>query len=97
MFSFLNHSCVPNIAQSHKVVQNGNKNKKSENDEDYICRYFLDLRVQRPVTSGTELTIRYNSVFDVSIIFLALFISSIVVYCSATASLVLKITQINVR
>ena len=96
MFSFLNHSCVPNIAQSHKVVQNGNKNKKSENDEDYICRYFLDLRVQRPVTSGTELTIRYNSVFDVSIIFLALFISSIV-YCSATASLGLKITQINVR
>ena len=95
MFSFLNHSCVPNIAQSHKVVQNGNKNKASENDEDYICRYFLDLRVQRPVTSGTELTIRYNSVFDVSI-FLALFISSIV-YCSATASLVLKITQINFR
>ena len=95
MFSFLNHSCVPNIAQSH-IVQNGNKNQKSENDEDYICRYFLDLRVQRPVTSGTELTIRYNSVFDVSIIFLALFISSIV-YCSATASLVLKITQINVR
>ena len=84
--SYLNHSCVPNIAQSHKVIQNGpsttatttgcgnnnNNNftekngKEAEIEEDYQCRYFLELRVQRPVQAGTELTIRYNSIFDVS-------------------------------
>ena len=86
--SYLNHSCVPNIAQSHKVIQNsaatggggcGNNNNNNftekttgngkEEAEDYQCRYFLELRVQRPVQAGTELTIRYNSVFDVSIHF----------------------------
>ena len=82
--SYLNHSCVPNIAQSHKVIQNsaatggggcGNNNnnnfteKNGKEEEDYQCRYFLELRVQRPVQAGTELTIRYNSVFDVSIHF----------------------------
>ena len=85
--SYLNHSCVPNIAQSHKVIQNslasatgggcGNNNnnnftekngKEAEVEEDYQCRYFLELRVQRPVQAGTELTIRYNSVFDVRIL-----------------------------
>ena len=83
--SYLNHSCVPNIAQSHKVIQNspsttssttgyGNNNNNnftekngSKEGEDYQCRYFLELRVQRPVQAGTELTIRYNSVFDVRI------------------------------
>ena len=82
--SYLNHSCVPNIAQSHKVIQNGpsttatttgcgnnNNNNFTEKNgrkegEDYQCRYFLELRVQRPVQAGTELTIRYNSIFDVS-------------------------------
>ena len=47
--------------------QNGNNNNTKE--EEFKCRYFLELKVQRPAKTGTELTIRYNSVFDVSNIF----------------------------
>ena len=43
--------------------QNGNNNNTQE--EEFKCRYFLELKVQRPAKTGTELTIRYNSVFDV--------------------------------
>jgi hypothetical protein len=33
--------------------------------EDSAKRFFLELKVQRTVLAGTELTIRYNSVFEV--------------------------------
>ena len=33
--------------------------------EDTAKRFFLELKVQRTVLAGTELTIRYNSVFEV--------------------------------
>ena len=56
------------MQNDNKNGQNGindNQNGNNTKEEEFKCRYFLELKVQRPAKTGTELTIRYNSVFDV--------------------------------
>jgi len=64
IISYFNHACVPNVTQSHKVVMPNEKNCFGTSKEDTAKRFFLELKVQRTVLAGTELTIRYNSVFE---------------------------------
>jgi hypothetical protein len=61
LISYFNHSCVPNATHSHKVMTS----KKSASNNPGK-KFFLELKVQRTVPAGTELTIRYNSVYEVT-------------------------------
>lgn len=105
MISYVNHSCVPNVAHSHKMISHdkgkivlkaiqvylrlgaaGNLSnwiwpatkrlKRHVTSDSFLLlldydkqsakqQFFMELKVQRMIPAGTELTIRYTSVFEV--------------------------------